>query len=95
MSSEDLQHDHIKIKDKRKKKSKEIDIPVGEDMYTYDEDLSFQQMHLSRPLMKAIGQMQFTHPTPIQAATVPVALLGKCNFLNLYPKSHFHGFFSV
>eukprot|EP00058_Branchiostoma_floridae_P008819 XP_002594307.1 hypothetical protein BRAFLDRAFT_275600 [Branchiostoma floridae] len=34
-------------------------------------------MNLSRPLVKAISQMKFHHPTPIQKATIPVALLGK------------------
>lgn len=34
-------------------------------------------MNLSRPLLKAISDMKFVHPTPIQAATIPVALLGK------------------
>lgn len=33
-------------------------------------------MNLSRPLMKAIGEMKFVHPTPIQASTIPTALLG-------------------
>ena len=34
-------------------------------------------MHLSRPLLKAITTLGFTKPTPIQEATIPVALLGK------------------
>ncbi|KAF8898718.1 P-loop containing nucleoside triphosphate hydrolase protein [Infundibulicybe gibba] len=38
---------------------------------------SFLTMNLSRPLLKAITTMGFHKPTPIQAATVPVALLGK------------------
>lgn len=38
---------------------------------------SFYEMNLSRPLMKAIGEMKFVHPTPIQASTIPVALLGR------------------
>ncbi|KAJ8931264.1 hypothetical protein NQ314_015830 [Rhamnusium bicolor] len=34
-------------------------------------------MNLSRPLLKAIQEMKFVHPTPIQSVTIPVALLGK------------------
>lgn len=34
-------------------------------------------MNLSRPLLKAITAMNFVHPTPIQAATIPVALMGR------------------
>lgn len=34
-------------------------------------------MNLSRPLLKAINELGFSHPTPIQASTVPVALMGK------------------
>ncbi|KAH8120370.1 P-loop containing nucleoside triphosphate hydrolase protein [Phellopilus nigrolimitatus] len=38
---------------------------------------SFTTMSLSRPLLKAVTALGFSVPTPIQAATVPVALLGK------------------
>ncbi|KAF8908956.1 P-loop containing nucleoside triphosphate hydrolase protein [Gymnopilus junonius] len=38
---------------------------------------SFLTMNLSRPLLKALTTLGFTKPTPIQAATIPVALLGK------------------
>lgn len=38
---------------------------------------SFLSMNLSRPLLKAITTLGFSKPTPIQAATIPVALLGK------------------
>ena len=34
-------------------------------------------MNLSRPLLKAIEELRYVHPTPIQAATIPVALLGR------------------
>ncbi|XP_075223174.1 dead-box helicase Rs1 [Lycorma delicatula] len=48
-----------------------------EDAPPYDENVSFYEMNLSRPLMKAIGSMGFVHPTPIQAATITVALQGR------------------
>ncbi|EAU93002.1 ATP-dependent RNA helicase drs1 [Coprinopsis cinerea okayama7 len=38
---------------------------------------TFLQMNLSRPILKAISSLGFTKPTPIQASTIPVALLGK------------------
>jgi ATP-dependent RNA helicase DDX27 len=38
---------------------------------------SFLSMNLSRPVMKALTNLGFNKPTPIQASTIPVALLGK------------------
>lgn len=38
---------------------------------------SFLTMNLSRPILKALTTIGFSKPTPIQAATIPVALLGK------------------
>lgn len=42
-----------------------------------EEHSSFVTMNLSRPLLKSITALGFSQPTPIQAATIPVALLGK------------------
>ena len=42
-----------------------------------EEHASFMTMNLSRPILKSITSLNFTKPTPIQAATIPVALLGK------------------
>jgi ATP-dependent RNA helicase DDX27 len=39
--------------------------------------LSFQNMQLSRPILRGLAAVGFTQPTPIQAKTIPVALLGK------------------
>ena len=38
---------------------------------------SFLTMSISRPILKALAGLGFHDPTPIQAATIPVALLGK------------------
>ncbi|KAI9850820.1 MAG: nucleolar DEAD-box protein required for synthesis of 60S ribosomal subunit [Thelocarpon superellum] len=38
---------------------------------------SFQNMSLSRPVLKGLNAVGFTSPTPIQAKTIPIALLGK------------------
>ena len=38
---------------------------------------SFQSMSLSRPILRGLATLGFSGPTPIQAKTIPVALLGK------------------
>ncbi|KUJ20895.1 DEAD-domain-containing protein [Mollisia scopiformis] len=38
---------------------------------------SFQSMSLSRPILRGLAAVGFSQPTPIQAKTIPVALLGK------------------
>lgn len=42
-----------------------------------DTHSSFLTMNLSRPVLKALTTLGFNTPTPIQAATIPVGLLGK------------------
>ncbi|XP_052581956.1 probable ATP-dependent RNA helicase DDX27 [Peromyscus californicus insignis] len=71
--------DTLKVKEKKKKKKKKGQEAGGffEDASEYDKSLSFQDMNLSRPLLKAITAMGFKQPTPIQKACIPVGLLGK------------------
>ncbi|XP_029636251.1 probable ATP-dependent RNA helicase DDX27 [Octopus sinensis] len=73
--------DIIRDKGRRKKPKKKIEdenkIKFEEDIDFYDKDITFQQMNLSRPVMKALASMKFDKPMPIQAATIPVALLGR------------------
>ncbi|MXQ86632.1 hypothetical protein E5288_WYG012973 [Bos mutus] len=70
--------DTLKIKERKKKKKKGQEAGgFFEDASQYDENLSFQDMNLSRPLLKAITAMGFKQPTPIQKACIPVGLLGK------------------
>ncbi|KAI4846151.1 DEAD-domain-containing protein [Aureobasidium sp. EXF-8845] len=38
---------------------------------------SFQELNLSRPIIKGLSSVGFTAPTPIQHKAIPVALLGK------------------
>ena len=38
---------------------------------------SFQNMSLSRPILRGLAAVGFSEPTPIQSKTIPVALLGK------------------
>ena len=89
LSEDELVKDAIRVKeaDRKRKLKKKVEEPtdpnlgMGEDFF--DENFpmepakSFHEMNLSRPLMKAIASMNFVHPTPIQSATIPVALLGR------------------
>ncbi len=90
LSEDELTKDNVRDKERdkkrklRKKKSNEDVDPnlgMGEDFFDesllYEPAESFHEMNLSRPLMKAIASMNFVHPTPIQSATIPVALLGR------------------
>ncbi|KAF9770572.1 nucleolar DEAD-box protein required for synthesis of 60S ribosomal subunit [Fusarium sp. DS 682] len=38
---------------------------------------SFQAMSLSRPILRGLASVGFTKPTPIQAKSIPIALMGK------------------
>lgn len=38
---------------------------------------TFQTLQLSRPLLKGLAQLGYTQPSPIQSASIPIALLGK------------------
>lgn len=38
---------------------------------------SFQSLELSRPVLKGLSSLGYTKPSPIQGATIPIALLGK------------------
>ena len=49
----------------------------AESTETSPNHASFLTMNLSRPILKALTSLNFSTPTPIQAATIPVALLGK------------------
>ncbi|XP_049789458.1 probable ATP-dependent RNA helicase DDX27 [Schistocerca nitens] len=89
LSDSDLKKDDIKVKEKKlkgkKKMKQEPDIEVDEeaekeffeDAPPFEENASFYQMNLSRPLLKAVAALKFVHPTPIQAATIPIALMGR------------------
>ncbi|XP_077386559.1 putative ATP-dependent RNA helicase DDX27 [Festucalex cinctus] len=48
-----------------------------EDASQFDDTLTFGDMNLSRPILKAITALGFKQPTPIQKACVPVGLLGR------------------
>ncbi|CAJ0577725.1 unnamed protein product, partial [Mesorhabditis spiculigera] len=72
--------DALKLKDKKGKgKKSKVEMDFFEELKaTKDEDrLSFDQMNLSRPILKSIGSAGYTEPTPIQEACIPVGLAGK------------------
>lgn len=86
LSDDELKHDNLRTKEKKGRKRKYLknDELVEDEKMEFDEAPqlegemnSFYQMNLSRPLMKAIGVLGYTHPTPIQAQTIPLALLGR------------------
>ncbi|XP_064551885.1 probable ATP-dependent RNA helicase DDX27 [Drosophila montana] len=90
LSDDELKHDNLRLREKKQSKNKkkktgedDLDEEEGEKMQFDDtveaNDLitSFYQMNLSRPLMRAIGVLGYIYPTPIQASTIPVALLGR------------------
>jgi ATP-dependent RNA helicase DDX27 len=75
----------VKVKPARKKKvdggERRPEVSVEDEFFEkekhYNELSSFHQMNLSRPLLKAVASVNFVTPTPIQAATIPVALVGR------------------
>ncbi|KAH8340100.1 hypothetical protein KR067_009204 [Drosophila pandora] len=89
LSEDELKHDNLRLrekklsKNKKKKAAEEDEEDEGEKMQfddsieANDQITSFYQMNLSRPLMRAIGVLGYIYPTPIQASTIPVALLGR------------------
>ncbi|XP_063816588.1 probable ATP-dependent RNA helicase DDX27 [Pseudophryne corroboree] len=68
--------DTLRIKERKKKKGSGSS-GFFEDASQFDESLTFQDMNLSRPLLKAISALSFTQPTPIQKACIPMGLLGR------------------
>ncbi|XP_050395180.1 probable ATP-dependent RNA helicase DDX27 [Patella vulgata] len=79
-SGEEMATDVIRTKEKRKRKKMKVEEEImefSECIDTYDENMGFADMNVTRPLMKALSVMNFEKPTPIQAATIPKALMGK------------------
>jgi len=62
-----LDTDKIKVLESNRKSKKIVE----------EELPTFEELHLSRPLLKAIQKLGFTEPTPIQAKTIPLAMNGK------------------
>ncbi|XP_041837238.1 probable ATP-dependent RNA helicase DDX27 isoform X1 [Melanotaenia boesemani] len=62
---------------RKRKAEEEAQQTFCEDASQYDDQLTFENMNLSRPILKAVTALGFKQPTPIQKACVPVGLLGK------------------
>ncbi|KAM7421759.1 hypothetical protein PAMA_010019 [Pampus argenteus] len=72
--------DTLREKERRRRKRKageEAPESFYEDASHYDDTLTFDDMNLSRPILKAVTALGFKQPTPIQKACVPVGLLGR------------------
>ncbi len=70
-SSEDDSASETEVQKARKKAFFSSDAPSSE------QHASFLTMNLSRPILKSLTSLGFHAPTPIQAATIPVGLIGK------------------
>ncbi|XP_061584743.1 probable ATP-dependent RNA helicase DDX27 isoform X2 [Cololabis saira] len=72
--------DTLREKERRGKKrnaAEEGPEAFYEDASQYNDKLTFDNMNLSRPILKAVTAMGFKQPTPIQKACVPVGLMGR------------------
>lgn len=72
-SDQDPDSGNEKNRFKRKQKAQKLEA----DPTPGSSSNNFLTMNLSRPLIRALATLGFVKPTPIQAATIPVALLGK------------------
>ncbi|KAL4243573.1 DEAD box helicase family protein [Abortiporus biennis] len=76
MNDEDSSSDEDSEEETQAEKDRKTAFFASEDTQA-EQHTSFLTMNLSRPILKSITSLGFTNPTPIQAATIPVALLGK------------------
>lgn len=49
---------------------------AGSEAPAMQEATSFTELNLSRPLLRAVNELGYTAPTPIQCRTVPLAMAG-------------------
>jgi ATP-dependent RNA helicase DDX27 len=76
---DDVDSDSDPDKDDVQEAAKKAAFFAPEDEITFNPDpsASFQNMNLSRPILRGLTSVGFTTPTLIQQKTIPVALLGK------------------
>lgn len=66
------------IDEEEEAKMKEFFAPEEESQPKKKGEMSsFQEMSLSRPILRGLTSVGFTKPTPIQAKTIPISLMGK------------------
>ncbi len=51
-----------------------LDLPIWTVKGYYSREMTFQEFNLSEPLLKAIGELGFTAPTPVQEQVIPRVL---------------------
>ncbi|KAI1717989.1 DEAD/DEAH box helicase domain-containing protein [Ditylenchus destructor] len=74
-SSEDEPMEAVVFKpDKIREKNKKEIVSASSDNIASS---TFGELNLSRPMLKAVFELGFLHPTPIQKACIPVALAGR------------------
>jgi len=54
-----------------------VDQVAEEHVVVGDTSITFEDMQLSRPLLKALAEYGFVHPTTIQKESLPIALKGQ------------------
>lgn len=78
-SSEEEEEEHDEME--QGGADEEEEDPDAEEFYesapSNETNTTFQELQLSRPILKSIQSLSFTSPTPIQSSTIPIALLGK------------------
>lgn len=74
--------DHVRLKTQSVKKAKTatddfFELPTEKEIAQSTKTSCFEDMNLSKPLIKALGNMGMANPTNIQSAAIPTALMGK------------------
>ncbi|KAL6070686.1 Nucleolar DEAD-box protein required for synthesis of 60S ribosomal subunit [Balamuthia mandrillaris] len=74
-AEEDDEEEPIDKRRKQSTKQQQSFFTMPEAREKYAE--SFTDLHLSRPILKAISSLGYVHPTPIQSQAIPTAVQGK------------------
>jgi ATP-dependent RNA helicase DDX27 len=66
------------IQKKETRKEKRLKAQKKEDLISpFMNSVTFEALQLSRPILKALSELGFNNPTPIQMQTIPAALKGQ------------------
>ena len=70
---------HVEEVEQEEEMEKEdfFDLPDVAELAQAEANKTFYSMNISRPLLKAVDALHYIHPTPIQSATIPIALSGR------------------
>jgi len=78
-SSEEEEEEAASKKSKKKKKEGKKQTHKGT---PYKKVNDFSELYLSRPILRAVKDLGFTNPTPVQCAAIPPGLTGKDILVN-------------